>query len=227
MIQMNHPFDMPPPPPFPRMTPQCEKKRDDVLSGHDMTSDPIATMMPDRAVPGKPQQPVSRTFECTTTRKLLRQVPKTSSAVAAICQSIQTRLVTQFQSTLWLTIDFEPRSSKWRISRSPSKFETSEVHIVMTKICSPVQGEEKYTLSISGEPSKLLDTVHFCVRKAVVRLEFPDFPDGCKSVKFRSVYQLNERVSGAKQRECLKKHSRLVTCAYVAQFGYICDRMQG
>jgi hypothetical protein len=186
---------MPPPPPFPFMTPQCEKKRNDVLTGHDMPG-PIATCTtPDRATGKQPlQQPVSRTYECTTARKLLRQVPKTSPAVAAMCQSIQSRLVAQFQSSLGTTIDYEPRSSKWRICRSLKKDEPSEARINLTKICSPIEGDEKYTVSISGEDSKLLDTVHYCVRKAVVRLEFPDFPEGCKSAKFRSVYQLNERV---------------------------------
>jgi hypothetical protein len=32
------------------------------------------------------------------------------------------------------------------------------------------------------------------VRKAVVKCEFPDFPEGCKGKAFREIYQLNARV---------------------------------
>lgn len=44
------------------------------------------------------------------------------------------------------------------------------------------------------ETRDILDAVSLKVRKAVVRLEFPSFPEGCKGVPFREVYQLNARV---------------------------------
>ena len=33
------------------------------------------------------------------------------------------------------------------------------------------------------------------VQKALVRIEFPKFEEGCKDVTFRKVFQLNARVS--------------------------------
>jgi hypothetical protein len=37
------------------------------------------------------------------------------------------------------------------------------------------------------------------VRKAIVKLEFPEFPEGCKGKPFRDVYQLNARVSNEQE----------------------------
>lgn len=186
------------PPPLPRMTPHCEKKRSNVLAGHNHSNiGPIATTTDVASVCSAPSKQVLRTYEYTTTRVLLRQVAKKASAVAAICKSIQSRLMLQFQSSLTATIDFEPGSSRWKISRPTGKDpdDISEVQVVLIKHSSPHDDDEKYIVRVSAVPSKLLDVVHYVVRKAVVRLEFPDFPEGLKEAKFRSVYQLNERVS--------------------------------
>lgn len=45
------------------------------------------------------------------------------------------------------------------------------------------------------EAKASFDVLSLSVRKAVVRLEFPEFPEGCKGRAFREVYQLNARVS--------------------------------
>ena len=46
-----------------------------------------------------------------------------------------------------------------------------------------------------NEAKAIFDKIALKVRKAVVRLEFPEFPEGCKGRPFRDVYQLNARVS--------------------------------
>lgn len=46
-----------------------------------------------------------------------------------------------------------------------------------------------------SEAKAVFDTVALNVRKSLVRLEFPEFPEGCKGRAFREVYQLNARVS--------------------------------
>jgi hypothetical protein len=43
------------------------------------------------------------------------------------------------------------------------------------------------------------------VRKAIVKFEFPDFPEGCQGKPFREIYQLNARVSHAMRRESLTR----------------------
>lgn len=45
-----------------------------------------------------------------------------------------------------------------------------------------------------AEAKEVFDALALKVRKSIVRLEFPSFPEGCKSVAFRDVYQLNARV---------------------------------
>ena len=50
------------------------------------------------------------------------------------------------------------------------------------------------------EAKQTFELVSLKVRKAVVRHEFPEFPEGCKGRAFREVYQLNARVS-----DCLLK----------------------
>lgn len=44
------------------------------------------------------------------------------------------------------------------------------------------------------EAKATFDILSLAVRKAVVKLEFPEFPEGCKDKSFREVYQLNARV---------------------------------
>jgi hypothetical protein len=46
-----------------------------------------------------------------------------------------------------------------------------------------------------SEAKEIFDSLALKVRKSIVRLEFPAFPEGCKGVPFRDVYQLNARVS--------------------------------
>ena len=41
---------------------------------------------------------------------------------------------------------------------------------------------------------KVFDEVALDVKKAVVRCEMPEFPEGCKGRTFREIYQLNARV---------------------------------
>jgi hypothetical protein len=47
------------------------------------------------------------------------------------------------------------------------------------------------------EAKQVFETLSLKVRKAIVRYEFPDFPEGCKGRPFREVYQLNARVSSS------------------------------
>ena len=45
------------------------------------------------------------------------------------------------------------------------------------------------------EAKQTFELLSLIVRKAIVRFEFPDFPEGCQGRPFREVYQLNARVS--------------------------------
>lgn len=45
------------------------------------------------------------------------------------------------------------------------------------------------------EAKQVFEVLSLSVRKAIVKFEFPDFPEGCQGRPFREVYQLNARVS--------------------------------
>lgn len=45
------------------------------------------------------------------------------------------------------------------------------------------------------EAKGAFESIALAIRKCIVRLEFPEFPEGCKGRSFREVYQLNARVS--------------------------------
>ena len=47
---------------------------------------------------------------------------------------------------------------------------------------------------------KSFDEISLDLRKSLVRVEFPLFPEGCQGKTFRQVYQLNARVSSVRLR---------------------------
>jgi len=54
---------------------------------------------------------------------------------------------------------------------------------------------------------KMFDEVALSVKKAIVKCEFPEFPEGCKGRPFREVYQLNARLkSGSFATVCRGTH---------------------
>ena len=113
------------------------------------------------------------------------------------------------QSTDLMSIDFQPKGCVWTMELNPTigapdyeiqvqcsaKSEASNVTIfvVDTKL---VGKSSRNSTSFPGyrEAKASLDMTALIVRKAVVKCEFPNFPEGCKDRAFREVYQLNARV---------------------------------
>jgi hypothetical protein len=60
-----------------------------------------------------------------------------------------------------------------------------------------------------NDAKAVFEMLSIAVWKAVVRLEVPEFPEGCKGVAFREVYQLNARVSGIRHRWLKASRDRL------------------
>ena len=67
---------------------------------------------------------------------------------------------------------------------------------VTTNLTCKHTHEDKAPMKGFREAKSSFDFLVLQVRKAVVKLEFPEFPEGCKGRPFREVYQLNARVSG-------------------------------
>jgi hypothetical protein len=113
-------------------------------------------------------------------------------------------------------VTFKHQGSIWKLALDPELNGASKSYkIEVTCLATSLGGEKtNYVIdtvmvprtSIDPDPlapdlpgfneaKEILDSLALKVRKSIVRLEFPSFPEGCKGVPFRDVYQLNARVS--------------------------------
>jgi hypothetical protein len=112
------------------------------------------------------------------------------------------------------SVEFAPSGCTWRVEFNPSLNEADENYCMeVTLYANHADGTNHYlvdtVLACKGEPDpnplapplkgyreakQAFELLSLKVRKAVVRFEFPDFPEGCKGRAFREVYQLNARV---------------------------------
>jgi hypothetical protein len=130
------------------------------------------------------------------------------------------------------SVTFEPQGCMWRMDFHPNTKASEGYQIlVICSACDEGHGDTAYVTetslvtkgkteleSMSGrgykEAKAVFDLVALATRKASVKCEFPDFPEGCKGKTFREVYQLNARVSNGsvvavKRGSCLSLFSRL------------------
>jgi hypothetical protein len=106
---------------------------------------------------------------------------------------------------------FEPKGCSWTLQFSPS-LRAGAFELVVVCSCCPEDSHnvayvvETAIVPKSGtsagpndpgfkEAKACFDFTALQVRKAVVKCEFPKFPEGCKGKPFRDIYQLNARVS--------------------------------
>jgi len=110
---------------------------------------------------------------------------------------------------------FHPAGCEWHLELSPSLNGADENYrMEVVFFANELQGVTNYVVDtllvpkgpvdpnplappLKGyrEAKQTFEHLALKVRKAVVRYEFPDFPEGCKGRAFRDVYQLNARVS--------------------------------
>jgi hypothetical protein len=113
------------------------------------------------------------------------------------------------------SVRFNPIGCSWHLELSTSLHEAVEnyslevilkanelsgiMNYLIDTIVLPKHGEDTTSSAppLPGfrEAKGAFDYLALVVRKAVVGLEFPEFPEGCKGRPFREVYQLNARVS--------------------------------
>lgn len=116
------------------------------------------------------------------------------------------------QSTDLVTLDFQPKGCTWSMELNPT---IGAPDYMIQVQCLARPGEKGTTTfvvdtKLVGKSSKSIastslpgfreakatfEMAALVVRKAVVKCEFPNFPEGCKGRTFREVYQLNARVS--------------------------------
>jgi hypothetical protein len=153
----------------------------------------------------------------------------------------------------FISLTFEPQGCLWTLEFNPNlKAKAYQLHVVC-RACADIEGhnayavdsmvvavnnyQEKYSPSdpVFKEAKEAFEFAALQIRKAIVKLEFPDFPEGCKGRPFRDVYQLNAKVSfclGIKtcmpgiMRTDHGSHTRLfVSPFFAAQVGFLRHRM--
>jgi len=114
-----------------------------------------------------------------------------------------------------VSLEFLPKGCSWRMELNSALNDADQNYwLEVTAYANEVQGVTNYMvdtmLKLKGEydpnpmapplkgyreAKQTFDFLALQVRKSIVRLEFPEFPEGCKGKPFREVYQLNARVS--------------------------------
>lgn len=184
------------------LTPQLAKRKDGLApSLFDMKND---TSNMEKSMP----YGAARKWYRTNSSMLLQvEEPRAVFELQTLTEAIHTALSDLDE----LEIDFQPKGCVWTCRISDEKEEV-EYYIQVTNKANDVHGETNYLVDAWLLPDKelaspaapplqgykvakvLFDTVALKVRKAVVRIQFPEFPEGCKEKPFREVYQLNARV---------------------------------
>jgi hypothetical protein len=112
--------------------------------------------------------------------------------------------------------EFQPAGCTWRMELDPNLNHGAEKNYRLEVVCLansaagitnyvfdtklvpkvPVVDPDPLAPPLKGynDAKAAFDVATLAVRKAIVRLEFPEFPEGCKGRPFREVYQLNARV---------------------------------
>ncbi len=193
------------------MTPQLQKRRDGLA--------PSLLKLSTRE-PQDPKTALTKSYQ-TSSKYLTVSVINCvdvddSKELQKIVDSIATTLEELVDRTTGskdlASLKFRATGCKWTLEFSPSLRADSHVLEVVCLACSeenPRNGNT-YIVDTSIVPKKVggsqntqgfkdakaaFDLVALQVRKAVVMCEFPEFPEGCKGIPFRDVYQLNARVS--------------------------------
>jgi calcium/calmodulin-dependent protein kinase I len=123
-------------------------------------------------------------------------------------------------------ISFEPDGCDWNATVVPeNNGETFTIQLDCTEVIEDTDPEETvskikeykrhYSVlmtrsQVRYDPAKakqIFDLIGLDVRKSIVRLDFPEFPEGLKKATFREVYQLNARLkSGSFATVCRGTH---------------------
>lgn len=214
-------MEQPPPPPKQRqispaiyMTPQLEKRRDGLC--------PSLLFVKDGEVksPKTPPGGASKTYR-TNSMLLLqvedkpgvsREVTELQTVIDSISNALKS-LVNPDEGDL-VALSFKPEGCMWKMEFDPAMNDVEKnFRMECILYANAIAGLTNYEVDTVLVPKVVVDpnpvapalkgfkdakttfdVVSLAIRKAVVRLEFPEFPEGCKGRAFREVYQLNARV---------------------------------
>jgi len=210
------------------MTPQIAKRRDGLCPS--LLSDKHANSVPSRGNNGSPGAALTRSYQ--TGSKFLKEDVRTledeNEELTFITNSISDfldELVHKKNADL-VNLQFQARGCRWTLEFHPNLGVSSSYQLEVLCLAKKTGGSNSHTYVVdtnlvTTDPSAVgstslpgfreakatFDSAALQVRKAVVRCEFPDFPEGCKGRAFREVYQLNARLkSGSFATVCRGTH---------------------
>lgn len=196
------------------MTPQLAKRRDGlcpVLLGENHLSAVNAKGGTGTAAMVKSYQ-TSSNFLCQSIRDLENDAEELKHLTDSIQSFLEEVIDEKKHSTDLISLKFQPKGCTWIIELNS---EIGAPDYVIEVVClAKGSGQNNTTFVVDtrlvGKSSKSIASTSLpgfreakaafeigalVVRKAVVKCEFPNFPEGCKGRAFREVYQLNARVS--------------------------------
>lgn len=224
----------PPPPLSPAriyMTPQIAKRRDGLAPS--LLLDAFAangTSNKSNGATNGSTSAASKAYQTSSQflRADVRDLENEAEELKFIVDSIQTFLAElvdhKKHSTDLVSLHFQPKGCTWACSLNPNlDADDYEIEVVCSAKATPsgattyvidthlvggdVKTRSSTTLPGFREAKATLDATALQVRKAVVKCEFPEFPEGCKGRAFREVYQLNARLkSGSFATVCRGTH---------------------
>lgn len=207
----------PPPPKYGEtptlyLTPQIKKRRDGLApSFFDLSADP------------KKYNPGGLCKNYRSNSNLLLQIknpPEGKTREEVELQTVVDNIKTSLNDLVAdgsdvVSCDFIPQGCTWKLELNPNLCNADENYRLEVQLqVNDIHGVTNYVVDtmlipkgdvdpnplappMKGyrEAKQSFDLVGIEARKAIVRLEFPEFPEGCKGQAFRDVYQLNARVS--------------------------------
>ena len=197
------------------MTPQLAKRRDGLAPS--LLPEGFSSTTPSNGTNGS-LAAISKCYE-TSSRFLkpeIRELENEAEELKFISDSI-TRFLKDLvderkHTTDLISLKFQPKGTVWACELNPSlRAPSYQINVVCMAKAGANNSQTVYmvdstlvskdpkavgstTLSGFRDAKACFDFTALQVRKAVVRCEFADFPEGCKGRAFREVYQLNNEV---------------------------------
>lgn len=194
------------------MTPQLAKRKDGLCPSR--LNEEVLKVSTSKGG-GPSHAAISKSYQTNTKylTETVRELENDSEELKLITDSVNKFLKEHVDnSDDFTSISFEPKGCTWKLELDIDKVKAPDYRIQV--ICmAKASGDKRTTFVVDttllGKSDKISSTslpgfkeakatfeaTSLVVRKAVVRCEFPEFPEGCKGRIFREVYQLNARVS--------------------------------
>jgi S-methylmethionine-dependent homocysteine/selenocysteine methylase len=184
------------------MTPQLAKRKDGLCPS--LLNDEVLQVPTPKGGPS--YAAISKSYQTNTKylKESIRELENEAEELKFISDSVNSFLTEYVNGSHDIAnMEFEPKGCTWKVELSEEKLRAPDYRIQVVCMAKDF-GNKRTTFvvdtisstSLPGfkEAKATFEALSLVVRKAVVRCEFPEFPEGCKGRVFREVYQLNARV---------------------------------